>query len=92
VLFIAQSVVNLIRPEWTRLPLIVRVVADMVSLVIIAYLLHGSHWVALTHPESSSHETVDSINRYIGYGLWCMIAGTIAVALVDGYKVIRRQR
>ncbi len=93
VLFIAQSVINLIRPDWTQLPFIVRVLSDVASLAILTYLLlHGSQFVVLTHPGISSPETLDMINRYVGYSLWCLGVGMVAVAVVDAWKLLHHKQ
>jgi hypothetical protein len=59
---IAQAVVNLFRPDWTRFQMAVRLLTDLAVLGILAYLLRGDQWVVLAHPNGDGAAALDSLN------------------------------
>jgi hypothetical protein len=76
-----QSIVNLIRPAWTRLRTVVRVVADLAILGLFVASLRVGEWVVLADPGGAARGEVRAlveINRWIGVSL--AVAALIALA------------
>lgn len=86
---VAQSVVNLFRPDWTRLQLGVRLLTDLAVFGIVAYLLQGNHWVILANPNGAGAGTLGTINEYVYYGLLSTQIGIVIVVLLDAWKLLR---
>ena len=90
--FIAQAIINLIRPDWARFRLAARLVADLTSLGIVIYLLQANNWVVLVHPDSGSGNTLNTINQSVFYGLLAALLVVILAILINAWKLIRGER
>lgn len=76
-----QPIVNLIRPGWTRLRSVVRVVSDLAILGLFVASLRVGEWVVLADPAGAPAgevRAVVEINRWIGVSLG--VAAAIALA------------
>jgi hypothetical protein len=89
---IAQAVVNLFRPDWTRFQMVVRLLTDLAVLGVLAYLLRGDQWVVLARPNDADGTTLDSINQYVYYGLLVVAVGSVFVLQTDAWKLVRGER
>jgi hypothetical protein len=89
---IAQAVVNLFRPDWTRFQMAVRLLTDLAVLGILAYLLRGDQWVVLAHPNGAGAAALDSLNQYVSYGLLIVLVGSAFVLLTDAWKLVRGEQ
>jgi hypothetical protein len=66
---IAQACINLVRPQWTQLRLVVRVATNILWLVMLIFLLTAGNWVISANAAGSNNQTVAEINRYFFYSL-----------------------
>jgi hypothetical protein len=76
-----QPIVNLIRPVWTQLRTVVRVVSDLAILALFVASLRVGDWVVLADPTGGATgdvRAVVEINRWIGLSL--TVAAAIALA------------
>ncbi len=89
VVSIAQAVVNLFRPDWTRLPLVVRVVTEVAGLGILIYLFTASNWVVLANANDAGGDALNTINQWVYYSLLCTGIGFVVAILLDGWRLIR---
>jgi hypothetical protein len=89
---VAQAVVSLFRPDWTRIQMVVRLLTDLAVLGVLAYLLRGDQWVVLARPNDADGTTLDSINQYVYYGLLVVAVGSVFVLLTDAWKLVRGER
>jgi hypothetical protein len=92
VVYIAQAVVNLVRPDWTRLRPAVRLVTDIAGLGILIYLLQAGQWVVLANPGSTDGTALNTINEWVYYGMLCTAVGFVIATLMDAWKLIRGER
>lgn len=84
----AQAVVNLFRPDWTLLPLVVRLLTDLGALGIALYLLRGSSWIVLANSVSGGG-SLASVNQFVYYGLLSTAIGFALVALFNAWQLVR---
>jgi hypothetical protein len=91
-IYIAQAIVNLFRPDWTRFRPVTRLVTDFASLAIVIYLFRGNHWVVLAHPNGGGGNALSIINESIYYGLLSMVIFVVIVILIDAWKLIRGEQ
>ena len=89
--FIAQAAVNLVRPDWERFRLIVRLVADVAFLGIVIYLLQAHQWVMLARVGNATSAVLHTINQYVAYGLWVLVISVCIAVFVTFWQVLRYQ-
>ena len=77
----AQSVINLFRPDWVRLRSFVRVAAGAVGLVICFFLLKAGVWVVpgAANLSSGYQEAIAIVNKTI---LWSLSAAVVIQAVI----------
>ena len=85
-----QAGVSLVRPDWVRLPVIYRLVSNVVWIAILFFLLRAGNWIVLTDIPGTSAEsyrrTVEILNRSLIYAL----IGLSVVAAYDVFRHLRR--
>ena len=91
-LFIAQGVVNIVRPDWRRLRLATSMALDVAGLAVLVYVLRADNWIVLAHPNGAGGEALSAINTYVYYSLWLVVVVSIIVTLRDGWKLLRSDR
>src|SRR5262249_7674225 len=92
VVSIIQAAINLVRPDWTRLPLLWPLVTEVAGLGILIYVLTAGRWVVLASPGSAGVATLDTINQFVYYSMLSTAAGFIAAILIDGWRLLRSER
>jgi hypothetical protein len=84
-----QAGLNLVRPDWVRLPAIYRLVSNVAWITILFFLLKAGNWVVLMDIPGASAEsyrrTVEILNRSLIYAL-------IGLSLVAAYDIFRNLR
>jgi hypothetical protein len=84
-----QALINFIRPDWVRLPIIYRALANAFWIVSFVFLIRAGQWVVLATPFGASAEgyvrTVAILNQITAYGL-------IALTALAGYELFRNLR
>jgi len=84
-----QALVNLIRPDWVRLPIIYRALGNAFWIVSFVFLIRARQWVVLAAPFGASVEgyvrTVAILNQIIAFGL-------TALTVLAGYDLFRNLR
>jgi len=86
----AQSAINLIRPDWVRLRYVARVGSHMVGLIIIFLLLRAGSWVVPTADASAGFQHAAAIsNQVIFYCLLVAIPMTLVLLVRDAGRLIR---
>jgi hypothetical protein len=83
------ALINFIRPDWVRLPIIYRALANAFWIVSFVFLIRAGQWVVLATPFGASAEgyvrTVAILNQITAYGL-------IALTALAGYELFRNLR
>lgn len=86
----AQSLVNLIRPDWVRLRYLARVGSHAVGLIIIFLLLRAGSWVVPTGDASAGYQHAAVIsNQVIFYCLLVAIPMTLVLLAQDLRRLVR---
>jgi hypothetical protein len=84
-----QALINFIRPDWVRLPIIYRALGNAFWIVSFVFLIRAGQWVVLATPSGASAEgyvrTVAILNQITAYGL-------IALTALAGYELFRNLR
>jgi hypothetical protein len=86
----AQSVVNLIRPDWVRLRYLTRVGSHVVGLIIIFLLLRAGSWVVPTSDASAGYQHAAVISNQVIS--WCLLAAipmTLVLLVQDLRRLVR---
>jgi len=86
--FIAQALVNFVRPEWVRLPHLARAVTSIMWLVMYFFLFKAGIWVLPSAEASEAYQHgIGIANQVIFYGLIAAVIVTIAVLLAAVRKL-----
>jgi hypothetical protein len=84
-----QAVINLIRPDWVRLPIIYRALGNAFWIVSFVFIIRAGQWVVLSAPSGGATEgyarTVAILNQITAYGLTALTA-------LAGYELFRNLR
>jgi hypothetical protein len=88
---IVQSAINLVRPGWVRLRLVVRLCTNTAWLAILVVLLLAAQWVVLVAPGSNA-DTLHTINEVIFWGLLTTLFGSTIGISIDAWIAIRDDR
>jgi hypothetical protein len=85
----AQAGINLLRPDWVRLRTAYQLLSNVMSLVILFFLLRADNWIVIPQTSGASAEdyrrTTIILNQYLGYAL-------IGLSVVAAYAVFRHLR
>jgi hypothetical protein len=83
----AQSGLNLVRPDWVRLCWLVQVATHAANLVICLFLIRAGVWVMAVDGVSAGYrQAVTIVNQVIFYSLWVVAAITV----VTLWRALRR--
>ncbi len=88
---IVQSAINLVRPGWVRLRLVVRLCTNTAWLAILVVLLLAGQWVVLVAPGGNA-DTLHTINEVIFWGLLTTLLGSAIGIGIDAWITIRDDR
>lgn len=93
---ILQAVVNLVRPDWIRLRLVVRLLIDAAWLAILAVLLTAGNWVTqagtIGAQSGDNHPSVATINSYIFFSLLAFAGVSVIIVGHHAWQSIRAER
>lgn len=94
--YVAQAVVNLARPDWARLRTGVSVFVTAVWMCMLVYALQVGNWAVISDPGSATAEMrrgLEAVNRFLFYYpiLGALFGAGIAL-VIDLVKLIRRPK
>lgn len=89
---IIQSAINLVRPDWMRVRLVVRLGTGIAWLAILAILLQAGQWIVLVNPAADGGATLHTINEVVYWTILTTLLGSAIGIGIDAWTLIRDDR
>jgi hypothetical protein len=85
-----QAGVSLVRPDWVRLPVIYRLVSNVVWITMLLFLLKAGSWIVLTDIPGTSAESYRRTVEVLNHSLIYALIGLSVVTAYDMFRHLRR--
>jgi polyvinyl alcohol dehydrogenase (cytochrome) len=93
---IAQSAINLFRPDWTWLRSVARVITGLAWLALLMVVWNSGDGLVvfadLAQPTEKTFQAVENFNRWFSYSLLIVAVCSLAILLVDVARLFRLRR
>ena len=90
-----RSALVVLRPDWSRLRLLINVLLDMGSLLLLGTACTAGEWIVFTRPAAASSADLQgmaAINTFVFWSLVSTLIVCAGITLFDGYKLLRVQQ
>lgn len=94
--YVAQAVVNLVRPDWSRLRTGVSVFVTAVWMGMLVFALQMGNWAVISDPGAATADMqkgLEAVNRFVFYySILGALFGAGIALVIDLVKLLRRPR